>query len=356
MNQVERLTDAGHQVGIDVSDYQRAIDWARVAASGVKFAFVKATEGTAHTDKYAARNAARAAANGISVGFYHYAHPHDFIDPTAGLTPEDMWRHGRHGARHYMLTVAPIIENDAAVASSRLPHVLNVTFEDFTNNQIRHYIHGWVKGVMDHYGWRDPEQVEEEITVCTARWQAKRIVRCGVLDDYPLGLWLVDLPDGCRDADKHVDRVLEGWEPEHIDGWGDRLEAVQFSWYGRVPGVNGDCDLNVGYYAADRDPARALADSRALSEEARPVDGAEPEPFELPPLMPAQLMNRTVTVNTQGHTFLRGPTVAEADKRVAALIRGIERHIDEIDVKVTDLTRGIERQLDEIVGLIGAKR
>lgn len=58
--------------GIDVSRYQGAIDWARARASGVSFAFLKATEGgdvvdTAFDDN---RNGARRA--GVRWGAYHF--------------------------------------------------------------------------------------------------------------------------------------------------------------------------------------------------------------------------------------------------------------------------------------------
>ncbi|MGE3272681.1 MAG: GH25 family lysozyme, partial [Chloroflexota bacterium] len=42
--------------GIDVSNNNGSIDWARVAASGQAFCFIKATEGTAFKDSYFARN------------------------------------------------------------------------------------------------------------------------------------------------------------------------------------------------------------------------------------------------------------------------------------------------------------
>ena len=59
--------------GIDVSKYQGDIDWHRVRASGVGFAFIKATEGGDHADERFAENwAARAGAAGMPRGAYHY--------------------------------------------------------------------------------------------------------------------------------------------------------------------------------------------------------------------------------------------------------------------------------------------
>jgi GH25 family lysozyme M1 (1,4-beta-N-acetylmuramidase) len=61
--------------GIDVSHFQHAIDWTQVAASGVRFAFVKASEGTGYVDPMYATNQAGAMAAGITVGAYHFARP-----------------------------------------------------------------------------------------------------------------------------------------------------------------------------------------------------------------------------------------------------------------------------------------
>jgi lysozyme len=62
-------------LGIDVSHYQGSIDWVKVAESGVKFAFIKATEGNSITDPALKQNAQGAAAAGVPFGFYHVWRP-----------------------------------------------------------------------------------------------------------------------------------------------------------------------------------------------------------------------------------------------------------------------------------------
>lgn len=58
--------------GIDVSKFQGVIDWRKVKASGkVKFAYIKATEGTSIQDPMYKRNVDSARAAGILVGSYH---------------------------------------------------------------------------------------------------------------------------------------------------------------------------------------------------------------------------------------------------------------------------------------------
>ncbi len=59
--------------GIDVSRYQKKIDWEKVAAdSCVTFAYIKATEGATIIDPYYSHNIEQARRNGIKVGSYHF--------------------------------------------------------------------------------------------------------------------------------------------------------------------------------------------------------------------------------------------------------------------------------------------
>jgi lysozyme len=58
--------------GIDVSKYQGNVDWDAVAASGVKFAYIKATEGGDHLDERFAANWDGAKRVGIAHGAYHF--------------------------------------------------------------------------------------------------------------------------------------------------------------------------------------------------------------------------------------------------------------------------------------------
>lgn len=58
--------------GTDVARYQTDIDWARAKASGISFAFVKATEGGDRLDQNFARHWAGTRAAGIPRGAYHF--------------------------------------------------------------------------------------------------------------------------------------------------------------------------------------------------------------------------------------------------------------------------------------------
>ncbi len=58
--------------GIDVSKWQGTIDWPQVRASGVDFAFIKATEGGDHLDDRFAENWRGAREAGVLRGAYHF--------------------------------------------------------------------------------------------------------------------------------------------------------------------------------------------------------------------------------------------------------------------------------------------
>lgn len=80
--------------GVDVSHWNGPIDWTAVAADGVRFAVMKATEGRNYDDPTFAGHLARASANGIIAGGYHFARP--------DLTQGD----ARAEADHYLAVTA----------------------------------------------------------------------------------------------------------------------------------------------------------------------------------------------------------------------------------------------------------
>ncbi len=61
-------------IGIDVSEHNGALDWAKIKAAGIGFAIVRDGYGTSHTDTYFKRNVEGALAQGIPVGIYHFSY------------------------------------------------------------------------------------------------------------------------------------------------------------------------------------------------------------------------------------------------------------------------------------------
>ena len=66
------IVSAQSSRGIDVSRYQKNIDWAKVRSSGISFAYIKATEGSTLQDGYFSRNYTNARKQGVAVGAYHF--------------------------------------------------------------------------------------------------------------------------------------------------------------------------------------------------------------------------------------------------------------------------------------------
>ena len=58
--------------GVDVSHYQGTIDWPVLAAQDLDFAYIKATEGSSHTDEKFAENWEAAKDTGLRIGAYHF--------------------------------------------------------------------------------------------------------------------------------------------------------------------------------------------------------------------------------------------------------------------------------------------
>ena len=58
--------------GVDLSSYQGTVDWDVLAAQNIRFAFIKATEGSSHVDPRFSDNWDAAAKTGLRIGAYHF--------------------------------------------------------------------------------------------------------------------------------------------------------------------------------------------------------------------------------------------------------------------------------------------
>ena len=184
--------------GIDVSHHQGEIDWPRVAAAGIRFAFIKATEGRDHRDRRFEANWQAAGDAGIARGAYHFF---TFCSP------------GREQAEHFLRTAPP--------APGTLPPVADVEF------------------VGNCKGWRSLDDVRAELHVFlellerTSRAtpilyvtpDSFERVAAGEFGRYPV--W--------------IRSVLARPAPDAFGGW----LIWQFSETGRIPGVRGPVDLDV---------------------------------------------------------------------------------------------------------------
>ena len=74
IGRVYAIEPAGTNIydGIDVSSWQRSIDFEQVKNEGIDVVYIKSSEGRTLRDPYFERNYEMAKANGLKVGFYHY--------------------------------------------------------------------------------------------------------------------------------------------------------------------------------------------------------------------------------------------------------------------------------------------
>lgn len=121
--------------GIDVSHWQGAIDWAKVAGAGKAFVYIKASEDTDFVDDRYATNRSRAKANGLYVGAYHFARPE--------TTPGDAVAE----ADHFIDTAGP--------ASGELIPVLDLEQTGgLDSSTLRAWVKAFLQRVYDRTGVR----------------------------------------------------------------------------------------------------------------------------------------------------------------------------------------------------------
>ncbi|MBD0318854.1 MAG: glycoside hydrolase family 25 protein [Gemmatimonadetes bacterium] len=180
--------------GIDVSHHQGTINWTAVKRAGIRFAFIKATEGGDWTDPAFAGNWRRAREAGVMRGAYHYYRPQT---------------HSAVQARHFLRRVS--------VGRSDLPPVLDVEATDGVSNAtLRRGVRNWLRTVEAETGKRP--------IIYVSRRFAPRLA--AEFSDYPL--WIADYRGGAP-------AVPRGWR---------RWTFWQHSERGRVSGIRTPVDRN----------------------------------------------------------------------------------------------------------------
>jgi GH25 family lysozyme M1 (1,4-beta-N-acetylmuramidase) len=182
--------------GIDVSHHQNAIDWTKVAGSGVRFAIAKATEGTGYIDPLFSTNRADAMAAGIAFGAYHFARPdlHPF-DPV----PE---------ADHYVDT--------AQLAPGNILPVLDLERSgDLSPAKLTDWVLGWLDRVTQRTGVRPmvytspngwKERMGDTTAIADAGYTVLWVAHWGVAaptmpaNDWQGNGWTIWQHDNCGDV------------------------------------------------------------------------------------------------------------------------------------------------------------
>jgi GH25 family lysozyme M1 (1,4-beta-N-acetylmuramidase) len=235
--------------GVDVSDGQGTIDWAKAKAAGVAFAIIKASQGTYDAQSLFAKNWAGAKAAGVVRGAYH------FFDPT-----ED----GAAQAKKFLDTVGPLDDEDIAPMLDVECPDGDATCLGFSGGSgdapaadIQQRIGDWLSAVEAATG-RKPG-----IYTFGAYFAENKIGTTG-LDAYPL--WIADLSTtGCLTAPTPWSRAAlwqTGWSGS-IDGIAGKVDQDRSVSVGGVGGV-GALDELLGWpRAVGRSRTDVNGDGRA---------------------------------------------------------------------------------------------
>ena len=199
------LQNVDSSPGIDVSAFQGNIDWEAVAASGIEFAIVRLgyrgyESGKLVKDDYAARNLAGARAAGLKVGAYFFSQALNakevdeeiafMMDVLDGFLPD----------------MPLVLDWEIPASNARTARMDARTLTDI---QLHYCKTITDKGYepMIYFNW----------------YQSEHLYYLSELEDYPFWLAL------------YQDRMTYPW----------RVEMWQWTCTGRVPGINGDVDINV---------------------------------------------------------------------------------------------------------------
>ena len=199
------LQNVRSEPGVDVSAFQGEIDWQAVADSGIKFAIVRLgyrgyESGKLVKDAYAERNLAGARAAGLKVGAYLFSQALNtkevdeeiafMMDVLDGFLPD----------------MHLVLDWEIPAPSARTARMDARTLTDIQLHYCRTIT---AKGYepMVYFNWH----------------QAENMYYLSELEDYPFWLAL------------YQDRMTFPW----------KVEMWQWTSSGRVPGINGNVDINV---------------------------------------------------------------------------------------------------------------
>jgi GH25 family lysozyme M1 (1,4-beta-N-acetylmuramidase) len=205
---VDVLTATYPVTGIDVSHYQHTIAWSSVASDGIDFAILKATEGQTYVDPRFAYNDSQAQLSGIPVGAYHvWGSPNKSTDEA------------KKEADHFVTTVHPTVGDVLPVLDMEMNRIPGGT----SQTTLMAWSRAWLDRVEAKTGVRPMvygSQYLFQTILGNSTWFA----------DNGFPLWFAwprsPLPKSMPAHD---------WQGQAWTFW-------QYSWTGKVSGINTDVD------------------------------------------------------------------------------------------------------------------
>lgn len=257
--------------GIDVSTYQGQPDWAKVKASGVDFAFIRAGYGKNNIDQRCSYNGTNTKANGVTPHFYwfSYAYSRDMVVNEANyiiaeakkytsncMLAWDFEYDSMDYAKKKGVTVSKSTLTNWAVAFCQTVKAAGFTPVVYANEDyVRNYI-----------------DIDSVISQTGAK------------------LWFARYSST-------------------IGNYGSNAYIWQHSSTGSVPGISGNVDMNIGYFDGGSNPAYTL---NAFVREVQAACGASVDG-----IAGTETLSKTVTVSATVNN--RHAVVAPLQKRLNAL-------------------------------------
>lgn len=189
--------------GIDVSKWQGDIDWNKVKSDGVEFAMVRSGYSSNYTDPYFEQNHAKAKANGIKVGAYHYSYAVNATQAKAEA--------------NYVIKL---------LKGKKLDYPVAFDIEDSTQQSLGKKM---ITDIIAAFCDTIKNEGLRPMLYTNTNWRANFIDMSRVAD---LLLWQAHYP-----PDPNV-------RPEAVD---EKVSIWQYTSKGRVNGISGDVDMNWGY-------------------------------------------------------------------------------------------------------------
>lgn len=196
--------------GIDVSHWDGTINWSQVAGSGVKFTYVKATEGTTFVDPEFSSNVQGAEASGVAVGAYHYAEPANPYSSSDAVQQ----------AAFFVKTLKAAMPN-----GGDLMPVLDL---ETSNNLSAQDLEQWVQTFSNTVA----QQINRQVMLYTGEWFLQQENFDTTLSGMPI--WVA-----------WYGYLNNNTVPPDLDGW-TSWTAWQYADKGTVPGISAQVDMDYG--------------------------------------------------------------------------------------------------------------
>jgi GH25 family lysozyme M1 (1,4-beta-N-acetylmuramidase) len=209
---------AQRPLGIDVSHWQGTINWTSVKNSGVTFAYCKATEGTDYTDPTFASNEANAKTAGVLIGAYHFAR-YDQNTGTAGAQAEaaHFWNVTKNYIKGNGTYMMPMLDVEHAPGAS------------YNKTSLSQWVNAWCADIVSR-------AAASNVTVVPLIYTSSSFAGSW-LDSTVASQWAPWI------ANWNGQNPQTG-SPSPVSPW-STWKFWQYSATGSVPGVSGNCDLDV---------------------------------------------------------------------------------------------------------------